>query len=70
MYKSNRNLKEIIGSNKILNNKVIQKRKKKRNSFSVTLVTQDKIIFAFNKKKKEASSKVIKQEKHIKYSTS
>ena len=59
-------LKEIIGSNKILNNKVIRKRKQKRSTFSVVHVTQDVIIFIVNKWKKQTFSKFIKQEKHTK----
>ena len=55
-YKRNKNLKEIIGSNKILNNKVIRKiKKQKRSTFFVAHVTQEVIIFVVNSWKTQTS---------------
>ena len=55
-YKRNKNLKEIIGSNKILNNKVIRKiKKQKRSTFFVAHVTQEVIIFVVNNWKTQTS---------------
>ena len=57
------------GSNKILSKEKKQGKKAGKSSFSVAHVTQDAIIFVVNKYKK-MSSKVVKQEKYKKYSTS
>ena len=68
--KRKRNLKEIIGNNEILSNKGIRKKKQKGNTFSVAHITQDLIIFVVKKWKKQTSLKVLKQEKHTKFSSS
>ena len=71
-YKRNRSLKEIIGSNKVLGNKVIKKNKAEKKhlfcSLCYTIIIYDNLCC--QQVKKQTSSKVIKEEKHAKYSTS
>ena len=59
----NRNLKEIIGSNKILSNKVIRKKKAEKKYLLCSPCYTRRDNLCCQQVKKQTSSKVIKQEK-------